>query len=336
MNQTRKSPRTGEAIRPLVPADLDRVVAIDAIVSGRARPGFIGRRLETALRDPAAHVQCGCDQNGRLRGFLLARITEGEFGGEAPGASLDVIGVEPDARGRGIGRRLLASADEALRRRQVRRMESQAGWRNHGMLRFFDGCGFRLAPVHMLERAVATGPADDWQALGDAVAAPSAEIDYSRPPRTEALARDAVLCRSVAPADLEALVRVDRHITGADRAAWFRRTFDEIFRDQGLRVSMVAETDGLLVGFVMARVDFGGFGVLEPVAVLDTLGVDPGFTHRHVASALLSQLLVNLASLQVERIRTRVRCDQPVLLSFFLATGFRPGEDLAFVREVPA
>ena len=40
--------------------------------------------------------------------------------------------------------------------------------------------------------------------------------------------------------------------------------------------------------------------------LLDTIGVDPGFAHRGVGHALVSQLLVNLSALGIERVETVV------------------------------
>jgi ribosomal protein S18 acetylase RimI-like enzyme len=328
------APSDGDGTRPLTARDLDRVVAIDTAVTGHSRPVFMARRLEASLRWPGAHIYTGYEAGGQLLGFLLARIAEGEFGGRNASCSLDAIGVDPARQGRGIGRSMMAATEAVLRHKRVQQIVSQAEWRNHGMLRFFAAHGFSLAPVHVLDRPVAVGAAETWQSAADPAPESGIEIDYSRPPPSvgEGLARDVVTCRCVERSDLDALVRIERKLTGVDRSGYFNRALAEIFELQGLRVSMVAEQDDLLAGFVMARVDFGEFARLEPVAVLDTLGVDPGFTHRHIASALLSQLLVNLRSLHVDRIRTQVRCDRLDLLGFFHATGFRPGQELAFTK----
>jgi len=48
-------------------------------------------------------------------------------------------------------------------------------------------------------------------------------------------------------------------------SAFFEKPFDP--------VSLAAEIEGLLVGFLLARVYYGEFGTLEPAAVMDTIGV---------------------------------------------------------------
>jgi GNAT superfamily N-acetyltransferase len=150
----------------------------------------------------------------------------------------------------------------------------------------------------------------------------------------DTLSRDRVPVRSLAQGDLEALVRIDRKITGQRRRAYLERKLDEALQDSGVRVSLLAEIDGAPAGFVMAQMDFGEFGRTEPVAVIDTIGVDPGFAGRGVGKALLSQLLINLAALGVERLETTLSRADFALLGFLYRCGFEPSERLAFVKKI--
>ena len=77
-----------------------------------------------------------------------------------------------------------------------------------------------------------------------------------------------------------------------------------------------------MVGFTLARVHYGEFGVMEPAAVLDVLGVHPGYRGRHVASALIDQLRTNLLGLGIPTLQTEVRWDSPDLITFFQHEGF--------------
>ncbi len=165
---------------------------------------------------------------------------------------------------------------------------------------------------------------------------PAAEIDYSSPSGDdfEALSHDRVPIRSMTRDDLAAILRIDRHITGRDRAAYFKRKLAEALEESGIRVSLVAELDGDVAGFIMARVDLGEFGSLEPEAVIDTIGVDWRCAHKGVGSALVSQLLTNLRGLRVERVRTEVDWNRFGLLSFLDRMGFRPHRRLALRRRV--
>jgi ribosomal protein S18 acetylase RimI-like enzyme len=161
------------------------------------------------------------------------------------------------------------------------------------------------------------------------------ELDFSAPADAAGtLAHDRIPVRSLRPDDLAAILRIDRHITGRDRHAYYGRKLEEAMGESAVRVSLVAEIDGQVAGFIMARVDFGEFGNAEPEAVMDTIGVEPGWRHRGVASALLSQLLTNLGGLRIETLRTKVGWNQAALIGFLDRNGFRPGNRLALRRPL--
>lgn len=158
------------------------------------------------------------------------------------------------------------------------------------------------------------------------------EVDFSDPSGDdfEALSRDIVPVRSMEERDLPAIIGIDRKITGRDRSSYYKRKLAEALNESGVRVSLVAEVDGQFAGFVMARVDFGEYGRTVPAAVIDTIGVNPAFSHRNVGRALLSQLLSNLASLRVERVYTQLDWDNFALLGFLKRLGFNPSQRLSF------
>jgi len=160
--------------------------------------------------------------------------------------------------------------------------------------------------------------------------------DYSDPGGDDfvALARDRIPVRSMREDDLAAIVRIDRRYTGRERNAYYQRKLKEVLSESGIRVSLVAEHDGLPVGYVMARVDYGEFGRTEPAAVIDTIGVAPDFAHHGVGQALLSQLFANLAGLHVETVRSTVKWDNFGLLRFLRGVGFQPAQRLVLTRPV--
>jgi len=158
------------------------------------------------------------------------------------------------------------------------------------------------------------------------------EVDYSlpAPPEVGELARDRIPVRSMREADLKALVAIDRRITGRDRSAYFERKLAEAMHESDVRVSLVAEIDGRAVGFIMARVDLGEFGRIEPAAVMDTIGVDPDFAGRGVGRALLSQLLANFTTLRVDKVLTEVDWGDRELMAYLDRCGFKPSARLSF------
>ncbi|MBL6931781.1 MAG: GNAT family N-acetyltransferase [Rhodospirillales bacterium] len=160
--------------------------------------------------------------------------------------------------------------------------------------------------------------------------------DYSDPNSDdfEALSRDRVLVRSMREDDLNSVVRIDAKLTGHDRRDYFTAKLKEVMSESGVRVSLVAEVDNMAVGFIMARVDFGEFGQTEAAAVIDTLGVNPDHGKGGIASALTSQLLINLEALHVENVRTSVGWNNLDLIGFLSAKGFTPAQQLTLVKKI--
>lgn len=148
-------------------------------------------------------------------------------------------------------------------------------------------------------------------------------------------ARDHIPVRSLAADDLDAIVKIDRLSTGENRRDYYERRLHEALNQSGIRVSLVAEVDDFVAGFIMARVDLGEFGRTESVAVIDTLGVDPRYQGTGVGAALMSQLLTNLKGLHVEAARTVVEWNAFDILAYMQSHGFKPSQRLVFARKVP-
>lgn len=327
------------ALRRTISQDLDSVVALDAANVGRGRQFYFERRLQAALAQPALHVQFSAEQGGKFVGFIMARQLQGEFGRAEPALRLEAMSVAQGEQGVGIGTALLARLESEAKRMGVPAIRTTASWRNHAMTQFFDRAGFELSKILVLDCALQKNRVTAHEA--DKVLAPAhltgfsaSEVDYSAAAANdfEALARDKFDVRTLTAEDLTDIVRIDQGVTGRRREAYIRELVGEAMTDSAVRVSLVARVDGIAAGFVMARTDFGDFGRAEPVAVLDTIGVDPDYAHRGVGHALLSQLFVNLEGLRVERLETEVARENFGLLGFFYDIGFEPAERLSFIK----
>jgi predicted N-acetyltransferase YhbS len=296
-------------IRPLTRADVEAVVKIDQEPSGLPRREFFSRRLAPPFGTPGPAVAFGAERGGRLIGFAIAHLLDGEFGGAAPVGVLDAVGVVPSLQREGVATALVRAAEDALTARGVHALRTQAAWADHGIAAFFSSRGFLLAPRVVIERSL------------------------ERPVEGDVEEKE-IPVRSMAGGDLEAIVRLDQKITGRDRSAYLRRKADEVLNQSKLRISLVAEAEGQLVGFLMARVDFGEFGRMEPIAVLDTIGVTPAFSGQRIGRALVEQLLRNLGSLKADRVVTEVEWGHLPLLGFLGKMGFGHSQRLAFDKAI--
>ena len=146
------------------------------------------------------------------------------------------------------------------------------------------------------------------------------------------LVTDSIPVRQLGMGDLDAVVRIDEASTGLSRREFFRRRIERTLAESSIHLSLAAELDGMVVGFLTVTFYQGEFGLPEQVAVLDAIGVHPEYRKRLVAFALMRQLEMNLRALHVERLRTEVDWDQFELLGFMRRMGFRPAARLCLEK----
>jgi L-amino acid N-acyltransferase YncA len=135
--------------------DIERVIVIDGVHTGRSRRRFFEKRFAAAAARPQDFIAIGIRRGDALSGYAIARILRGEFGREQAVAVLDAVGVEPQSEQRGVGHALMDELIVALNRMGVRSLQSQVDWDNHDLLRFFAASDFALAPRLVLERSLA-------------------------------------------------------------------------------------------------------------------------------------------------------------------------------------
>ena len=92
------------------------------------------------------------------------------------------------------------------------------------------------------------------------------------------------------------------------------------------QASFVAEAEGRVVGFILGDVSGWEFGVPDTIGWIDTIGVEPDYQKKGLATALARELIKNLKSLGVKTIYTLVSWDDWDLLQFFRAMGFARGD----------
>ena len=143
-----------------------------------------------------------------------------------------------------------------------------------------------------------------------------------------------IVVRALTPSDLEDISRIDAHNFGRQRRDYYRLKLEMALGETSVRMSLGAELDGMLVGFLFGSMFYGDFGIPEPLATLDTLGVDTDYARRGVATALWEQFVANLKGLGIERIRTQVPWSNWQLMTFFQKAGFSPGSHICIDRPL--
>src|SRR5258706_11463229 len=99
---------TAVRIRPLDELDISGIVRIDEKISGVYRPQVWEERVMYYMRrDPGASQVA--EIGGKVVGFMLGDVRAGEFGLEEPSGWIERFGIDPEHRGRDLGRLMFAA-----------------------------------------------------------------------------------------------------------------------------------------------------------------------------------------------------------------------------------
>jgi ribosomal protein S18 acetylase RimI-like enzyme len=143
----------GVVIRPLEETDIGAIVSIDEKIAGAYRPEVWERRIGYYVRrDPEASLVAEVD--GEVVGFMLGEVRSGEFGLEEPTGWIEVLGVDPDRRGRAIGRRLADAMLEHFRARGAKSVRTLVDETMDGVGRFFGSLGFEPATLRAFVKSL--------------------------------------------------------------------------------------------------------------------------------------------------------------------------------------
>jgi predicted N-acetyltransferase YhbS len=134
-----------------------------------------------------------------------------------------------------------------------------------------------------------------------------------------------VKIRGLKTEDLDAIVKIDEKVLGENRKDYWERKLQSM-NDKSSQVSLVADVEGEVVGFILGDVSGWEFGVPETIGWMDTIGVAPPHQKKGVATALAHELIKNLKAIGVRTIYTLVSWNDWDLLQFFHAMGFTRGD----------
>jgi GNAT superfamily N-acetyltransferase len=146
------------AVRPVEVRDLGAIIALDAAVTGLAKPDYwyeLFHRYGTRGRQQRFFLVG--DAEGEIQGFVIGEVRDWEFG-SPPCGWVFGINVRPNARLGGIGARLLESIVAAFRRAGVTKVRTLLDRDNNLVLSFFRSQGMTAAPFIPLEMDLEGAP----------------------------------------------------------------------------------------------------------------------------------------------------------------------------------
>ena len=132
---------------------------------------------------------------------------------------------------------------------------------------------------------------------------------------------DAINVRRMTSADLDGVIVLISKITKGERSITYR---DLVANYPGgpLDLSFVAEVNGQMVGFILARLEFLYIPFVE-VCLIDAVGVDPEYQGRRIGSTLVHKLIDRCRLEDIDTIRALVAQDDEPLRRFVEYLGFR-------------
>jgi len=148
------------------------------------------------------------------------------------------------------------------------------------------------------------------------------------------MSRSDVSVRAIEPSDLPALMRIDEKLSSQTRKEyWDRRLEMAALRPPWM--SLVAETDGRMAGFLFGWVAESEFGMSQPTAWVDLIGVDPPYRGRGIAHALIDRFVRSAEQLRaIQKVATLIDLTQADVREFFLRQGFHHGPMIQMERDV--
>ena len=143
-------------IRPLDELDISGIVKIDERITGIYRPDVWERRVAYYLRrDPDASQVA--EVEGRVVGLLLGDLRAGEFGIEEPSGWIERFGIDPDFRGRDLGKHMFEAICAHFRSQGATTVRTLVDRRDPAIGGFLKALGFNPSVLEALEMRLPPG-----------------------------------------------------------------------------------------------------------------------------------------------------------------------------------
>lgn len=135
--------------------------------------------------------------------------------------------------------------------------------------------------------------------------------------------------------DFKAVVQIDEAVFGRARPEYYETKFIRALDEkERVALSLVAEREGQVVGFVMCELYVGEYGIPTTTATLDTIGIHPDYQGQGIAGQLMDEFIGQLRKVGVNKINTLTNWNDWQLIRFFSARGFVPAKTINLELEI--
>lgn len=136
-------------VRKMTVNDIEAVLLIDEKITGEPHEA----QWESKIIDHMTSNPLGClvaEVDKRVVGFVIADIRGWEFGIPKCGW-IEIVGVDPEVRKRGIARALIEALEDFFRMNGVEGVKTMINWNDGGLVSFFRALGFERSEFIVLE-----------------------------------------------------------------------------------------------------------------------------------------------------------------------------------------
>jgi ribosomal protein S18 acetylase RimI-like enzyme len=133
-----------------------------------------------------------------------------------------------------------------------------------------------------------------------------------------------LIIREADPGDLEAIVEIDKQVSGVKKTRYWRSTLELYSGQKEREFFLVAEYETIVVGFILGEIRAWEFGS-PSCGWVYAIGVAQNHLQHGVGSKLLDALCARFRLAEVTKVRTMIARQDHELLSFFRSYGMMAG-----------
>ena len=144
-------------LRPAGASDLQKIIDLDARVSGLKKKNYWVDRFQTLNNKDASHIivveSLDPAHSKEILGFIVGEVRAWEFGSR-PCGWIFAIGVSPDYRVQGIGEKLFDAICQAFKKDGANSIRTMIARRDQLNMSFFRAQGMMGGPFIELEKSL--------------------------------------------------------------------------------------------------------------------------------------------------------------------------------------